>query len=296
MPNRIIKESIRESYSVDQLAPQSEVLFYRLITYADDFGLFKGDPRLLNKALFPLKNYRDKDVILWLDDIAKSGMIRFYIGDDGKPYGLFVSWQEHQTTRNQRSKFPQPKEGETTYYDSITAALQADEINCMQLKSIAPLNPIQSVSESNPILCASGDAPQADYDAGKGKSLHGECLAWFEEFWEAFGDRRGKKPAARAWLILFGKGLPFEKKEKIISGAKHYRDVVRPGLTSRGLSPKMPEGWLTDHRWEDAQQEAQERISATEKLARGVLNEQARSQGRVAGDNQAFLALPALKN
>jgi hypothetical protein len=146
LPNRIIKESIRESYSIDQLSQQSEVLFYRLITYADDYGLFKCDPRLINKALFPLKNYRESQVILWMDEIAKAGMITYYVGNDEKPYGLFKKWAKFQVARNIKPKYPQPDGVEQ--FTEIKNLLKSIEINCNQLK--ANVTVIQSNPNPNP--------------------------------------------------------------------------------------------------------------------------------------------------
>lgn len=146
MPNRIIKDSIRESYSIDSLSPSAEILFYRLITYADDFGLFKGDPKLINKSLFPLKDYKEKQVILWMDEVGKSKMVEFYMGDDLKPYGRFTKWEKHQTIRNKRPKYP---ECNGACFISIPELLKSIEINYNQMQSDASLESInQSESES----------------------------------------------------------------------------------------------------------------------------------------------------
>ena len=42
MPSRILKESICTSESLAYLSAEAEVLFYRLIVKADDFGLYYG--------------------------------------------------------------------------------------------------------------------------------------------------------------------------------------------------------------------------------------------------------------
>ena len=153
MPNRIIRESIRESYSVDQLSVNSEVLFYRLITYADDFGLFKSDPRLVNKALFPLKDYREKQVILWLDDVAKTGMIFFYVGSDGKPYGKFTNWEVFQQQRTKKPKHPEPEENNRIFH---TIEGMEGEIKRFQ-KQLSDSNGYQMISDD--IRCCDESNP-----------------------------------------------------------------------------------------------------------------------------------------
>jgi hypothetical protein len=153
MPNRIIKESIRESPSIDQLSPQAEILFYRLLTFADDYGLFKSDPRLLKAALFPLKDCRSEQVGLWLDDVAATGMISFYVGSDGKPYGTFNNWERHQIIRNKKPKHPPPNSHK---FQTVAELMLAIEINCNQLpadESGCVSNPIQSNPNPNPISC-----------------------------------------------------------------------------------------------------------------------------------------------
>lgn len=134
MPNRLIRESIRESDSIDKLSPQSEVMFYRLITYADDYGRFKADPRILNPALFPLKSYTDTQIIEWLDEVGKTFMISFYKGTDSKLYGYFANWGDYQQVRNKKSKYPEPNGNQ---FITISLLLQSLEINCYQLPTEA---------------------------------------------------------------------------------------------------------------------------------------------------------------
>ena len=55
MPNRIIRESICTSESIDGLSWFEEVLFYRLIVSCDDFGRYDGRAAIIKNRLFPLK-------------------------------------------------------------------------------------------------------------------------------------------------------------------------------------------------------------------------------------------------
>lgn len=155
MPNRIIKESIRESRSIDLLSDKAEILFYRLITYADDFGLFKSDPVLVNRALFPRKNYKNEQVSDWLDEVSETGMIIFYAGSDGEPYGFFSNWDKHQQQRAKRPKYPTPDEKIGEYFKSIKDLMGEIIPNGNHMISddvICHRNPIQSnpIRESNP--------------------------------------------------------------------------------------------------------------------------------------------------
>ena len=48
MPNRIIKESIKRSPKIDSLSWFDEVVFYRMIVTADDYGRLDGRPLRLH--------------------------------------------------------------------------------------------------------------------------------------------------------------------------------------------------------------------------------------------------------
>jgi len=141
MPNRIIRESITTSESIDCLTAEEERFFCRLITYVDDFGRGDGRAKILLARNFPLKLDQIKviDIEKWMDSLERTNHIRRYIVDDN-PYFYFVNWEKHQTVRNKRSKFPEP-----------VINLKTIENNCDQLNvntNKCPRYPIQSESES----------------------------------------------------------------------------------------------------------------------------------------------------
>lgn len=145
MPNRIIKDSIRTSDSIDSLSWFEEVFFYRLIVTCDDFGRYDARPKILKSELFPLKDgVTAKQISAALDKLSTVGMVQVYEYDQ-KPFLQLTAWGRHQQIRNKRSKFPAPA------------------FNCNQLKANAPV--IQSESESNPnpnpSICPEPQAPPA---------------------------------------------------------------------------------------------------------------------------------------
>lgn len=133
MPNRIIKESICTSASIDGLAWFDEVFFYRLIVNCDDYGRFDARPAVLRSRLFPLKEVTAKEVESALSKLVAAGMARVYQCKN-QPYLQLESWGKHQSVRNKRSKYPEPP---------------ALEINCNQLHANVPV--IQSVSLSESV-------------------------------------------------------------------------------------------------------------------------------------------------
>lgn len=139
MPNRIIKESICTSDSVDQLSWFEEVLFYRLIVNCDDYGRYDGRPAIIKNRIFPLKSkLSEKSVKDALLKLVNADLILYYVVD-GKPYIQLRTWDEHQRIRAKRSKYPQPSDSNLLTNDS----------ELLTNASVIQSNPIQSESESN---------------------------------------------------------------------------------------------------------------------------------------------------
>ena len=135
MPNRILKESICRSDTIDQLTWFEEVLFYRLIVSCDDYGRFDGRPSIIRGTCFPLKDITCKSIADALQKLTSVGLVREYYVQ-GRPYLQMVTWGDHQQVRAKKSKYP------------------AEESNCENLISIAitccHLIAIVLVIQSNP--------------------------------------------------------------------------------------------------------------------------------------------------
>lgn len=133
MPNRILKESICTSDTLDELTWMEEVFWYRLIVNCDDYGRFDARPAILRSRLFPLKSsVTEKNVKEILNKLSTVGLVILYEYED-KPYLQLATWDRHQQIRAKKSKYPAP--------DDSCSHLISDDIKC-------PRNPIQS--ESNP--------------------------------------------------------------------------------------------------------------------------------------------------
>ena len=126
MPNRILKESICVSDSINQLKWFEEVLFYRLIVNCDDYGRYDGRPAIIKNKLFPLKDDLTLKVVTdAINKLASAGLVILYKYED-KPFLYLPTWELHQTIRAKKSKFPPPEEN-----------LQASEIICKQMHADA---------------------------------------------------------------------------------------------------------------------------------------------------------------
>lgn len=142
MPNRILKESICSSDTINQLNWMEEVCWYRLIVNCDDYGRFDARPQILKSRLFPLKDSITlKSIESVVKKLATVGLVTLY-EYEGRPYIQLSTWDDHQQIRAKKSKYPAP------------------DINCNQMISSdikCYRNPIQS--ESNPTRRDGADAP-----------------------------------------------------------------------------------------------------------------------------------------
>ncbi len=82
--------------------------FIGLFTKADREGRFAWDPRELKTDILP---YDEVDFARVLDALATRGFIRKY-HVNGKPYGCFPTWKDHQVVNNREnpSYLPSPDE------------------------------------------------------------------------------------------------------------------------------------------------------------------------------------------
>lgn len=138
MPNRILKESICTSDSIDGLSWFEEVVFYRLIVHCDDFGRFDGRPSIIKNSLFPLKDekMKVKSVERAIDRLVEIGLVSRYTAN-GKQYIFIPTWDDHQSRRANNSKYPDPFSDGATIASSCNQ-MKSDEINRNQAKANVP--------------------------------------------------------------------------------------------------------------------------------------------------------------
>lgn len=147
MPNRILKESIRTSDSINELSWFEEVLFYRLMVSCDDYGRFDGRIPIIKGTCFPLKDITNKTIEGALNKLVTAGIVGYY-EVCGKPYLQLLAWESHQTVRAKKSKYPDPEEGNPIEYENICNQLKTSASNCKQMQADVPV--IQSNPNPNP--------------------------------------------------------------------------------------------------------------------------------------------------
>ena len=108
MPNRVLSESVKRSEQIDQLSWFDEVVFYRALLTADDYGCLDGRHKLLKSDLFPTRDdVTRKSIEDSLAKLTSTDLLRAY-EVSGKPYMLFPTWEKHQRIRRKKQKYPWP--------------------------------------------------------------------------------------------------------------------------------------------------------------------------------------------
>ena len=199
MPNRILKESIRTSDSINSLSLFEEVLFYRLIVSCDDYGRFDGRPAIIKGSCFPLKETRVRDIEAALEALSAAGLLACYTVE-GRPYLQLTTWEKHQQIRAKKSKYPS--------LDTADMKPIADDIRCNHVTADVP------VIQSNP-------TPNTDTKT----MCMAEASALFERLWALYPRKKGKgKVSDSQKLKLLKTG--YEEMERAIRRYNKYVESV----------------------------------------------------------------------
>ena len=162
MPNRILRESICTSDTIDKLSWFEEALYYRLIVTCDDFGRFDGRTAVIKNRLFPLKDGLTlKTVETALHGLANAGLVSFYMVE-GRRFLCLPTWGKYQTQRAKVSKYPAPNtaaqadESDEQSSEIICKQMQADDSKCSRIRESNSLFAIRDTGIEN-----IGTEPQA---------------------------------------------------------------------------------------------------------------------------------------
>ena len=245
MPNRIIKESICTSESIDALSVEGERFFYRLVVQADDYGWTLADPRVLRARCFPLctDDITEEAVCAWLRELVFAEILSIW-EYSGKKYVHFDQWDNHQNRRARNSKFP--VEGNL----DNARKMNADEIICKQPYTdasnrmhMSPRN--RGIEESrNRSSSCSSDEPDERKITKKKKDVY---PPEFLKFWEAYPRKVSKGQAVKAWHQTSGLRPPIADLVAHLEKRKKSPDWTRDG----GEFIPYPATWLRASGWED---------------------------------------------
>ena len=118
MPNRILRDTALDSDRIASVDEASEVLFYRLIMLADDFGRFDGRVAVIRARAFALRQkVSESDIKTRLEKLSTTGLI-FQYEANSKPYIVIPRFDQRQ--RAEKSKFPDPPDGWQSSVGQVT--------------------------------------------------------------------------------------------------------------------------------------------------------------------------------
>lgn len=103
MPDRMVREAARFSSRVESVSQGAELMFWRLLTVPDDYGIYHADANLLRSAIWPKnpRNIRVTDITRWRDELVQAGMLAIF-EHEGKAYIEVCNF-------GQKLKFPKRK-------------------------------------------------------------------------------------------------------------------------------------------------------------------------------------------
>lgn len=264
MGNRILKESICMSDTIDKLSWFEEVFFYRLIVNADDFGRFDARLPILKARLFPLKEVTENLISSTLDSLQENGLLLQYEWDE-KPIIQVCTWDHHQSVRNKKSKYPAINGNECVSaqenIDLIRNHLKSIENNgmkeklnvdnCSRARGIQS-NPIQYESNTNPIQSSPENPPEESV---------GET--GFDQFWSIYPKKKSKGDALKAWKKI----KPSKSLLKTILDAVSVQKESHSWTKEGGQYIPYPATWLRSMGWEDEVDKIPSRVEVSDKWA-----------------------------
>lgn len=227
MPNRIIKDTIRTSRSVNALTDFQFRVWLYLITYVDDYGRGSADAELLKGLVFTRrKGVTEQQIQKAIADLANMGMVNLY-EVDGEPFLYFPNWHDHQRIRDCKPKFPAPPENES----------------CGELRqAAASCGELPPESESN--ICTSTSINTNDVSKALSNTEALVSNEEFNTFWAAYPKKNAKLNAQKAFAKV---DVPLNVLLDALERQKASWDWQKEG----GKYIPLPATWLNGRRWED---------------------------------------------
>ncbi len=165
------------SEKVNNISIGAEVLFTRLIMKADDFGAYHANVKLINAALFPLKDkITDSNISGWIKELQKYDLIELY-SVENKNYLIIKEFG--QRLRNMRNAFPRPlndKLPPNAANDGQLAATRGETLPEVELEENSKRRESESEEESR--LKMNAESEFFDLDFIKNKLL---IFVWSQE-------------------------------------------------------------------------------------------------------------------
>ncbi len=204
----MLHKNICTSEKLSTVSMGAECLFYRLLTVVDDYGRFWGNPATIKDACLPLRtrNASVTDVKKWLFELVDVGLIHRYEVDRAF-FVEIIRFSDFQILRNDVKKwadFPSPKRIRNEHVTNT------ERKRSVEVEDKAEVEVEHTHSE---IACVSENS--------------------FNEIWEAYPNKDGRKAAERHFHASVKTPKDFED---IKCALKNYlsSDKVQRGFVKNG--------------------------------------------------------------
>lgn len=98
---RTIKPEFWTNEKLSAVPAETALLAIALLNYADDEGYFNANPKLIQAALFPLREL-PQTIPVMLQDLSGIGFIGVRVASDQRAYGLVTNFCDHQVINKPR--------------------------------------------------------------------------------------------------------------------------------------------------------------------------------------------------
>lgn len=223
---RSIKPEFWTSEDVAGLAWEDRLLFIGLWSYVADSGVGRDNTKLIAADLFPLEDDPIETLAIvsrGLASLSAAGLItRYRVGN--KRFLHITEWSSHQKIdRPTRSPFPAPTCEDAVFEESSRVTREPSPHGARDL----------------------GNKGSREQGISSDKSDHTDR---FEEFWDTYSYKEGRKNAQTAYRAALKK--PGVTPDLLISAAAAYIKWQ----CSEGKHPqftKLPTSWLRGEHWTD---------------------------------------------
>jgi hypothetical protein len=226
---RTIKPSFWKHEELSALPEATHMLAAALLNYADDYGYFNANPKLIAAECCPL---REPSVPIpeSLRSLSGIGWLQLGAGSDGKRYGRILKFDEHQ-------KVSHPAEPKIS---KITITWDTSG-NTQENSGAAPerLRP-EGNKEEEGNKEGNGSASTRENVSRATPDMAAEFDAWYAEY-------PLRRDRGHAWSA-YRKARKKTDAETLLAGAKRYASdpARKPDFTAH------PATWLNGERWLDA--------------------------------------------
>lgn len=238
---RIVKPEFFASRSMSRVSIEAMVTFQGLWADADSAGRGVADTRLLKGHIWPLRDEVTPEVIdAHLAELELEHVTLYEV--DGESYYAVKNWEKHQSKSYRTGDPVHPEPPDPATCTTSRAPCTTDralregkgrEVNAAPAHETAPQ---PSTTDAN------GAPDERARDTEPAASTTDDS---FEEFWDTYPRKEGKKITQTRWKNLSKR----DRAAALEALPAHVRSWRNEGREMKYI--KQPGVWLNERRWED---------------------------------------------